>query len=91
MEVSFLAEISKEDARSTTAGNLHLIQEETGLDPLNTCAMQVKMEAKKIPIPKGQEWRISTLEFLLKERKERESKLENTQNISFVIDALCSM
>ena len=70
-EVSFLAQIAKEDIRSTTAKNLHFIQQETGLDPLTTNSVKIKEKATKTKVPEGQEWRLSTLEFLLEERKRR--------------------
>ena len=89
-EVSFLAQIVKEDAHSTTSMNLCYIQDETGLDPLTTTAVLIKRNEKKADIPEGQTWRLSTLDFLLTERKQREDRLEKTDKISIIIYALCS-
>ena len=89
-EVSFLVEMSKEDERSTTSKNLHFIQDQTGLDPLKSNSAQIKNSAKKSDIPEGQIWRISTLNYLLQERKWKEDNLEKTDKISSLIDALCS-
>ena len=89
-EVSFLAKVVSEDVRSTTAMNLNLIREETGLNPYMANPSQVRRRAKKTDIPEGQVWRISTLDFLLQERKRKEDNLEKTDKISSLIDALCS-
>ena len=90
-EVSFLAEVVNEDIRSTTAMNLNLIQEETGLNPYMANSYQVRNKAKKTEIPEGQEWRISTIDYLLKERRSREANLESTDQLTKIIDALCSV
>ena len=41
-EVSFLVEVSKEDARSTTSKNLSFIQNQTGLEPLKSNSAQIE-------------------------------------------------
>ena len=90
MEVAFLAKVVSEDIRSTTAMNLSLIGNETGLNPQNASSAQIRNTVKKCEIPKGQTWRISTLDFLLNERKRRENNLEKVDNLTAIIDALCS-
>ena len=90
-EVSFLAEVVSEDVRSTTARNLNLIRVETDTDPLTTGANTVRKAVKKTEIPDGQSWRIDTLDFLLKERRRREARLEKVDQLSSIIDALCSV
>ena len=74
-EVCFLVKTVTEDVRSTPSRNLNLIRQETGLDPLRSSAMQVKLETKKLEIPEKDSWRLETLEFLLKERILREARL----------------
>ena len=91
MAVAFLAKVVCEDIRSTTAMNLNLIGDETGLNPLSANSTQIRNSAKKCPIPEGQTWRISTLEFLLNERKSREDNLERVDQLTAIIDALCSV
>ena len=90
-EVSFLAQVVGEDVRSTTSINLNFIQDETGLDPLTASTTQVKNNIERLKVPEGQLWRIDTINFLLQERKERKAKLEPTEKLTFIIDALCSV
>ena len=90
-EVSFLAQVVSEDVRSTKAMNMNLINEETGLNPYTAKASQVRNKAKKTEIPEGQEWRISTIDYLLNERRSREANLKSTDQLTAIIDALCSV
>ena len=90
-EVSFLSKVVCEDVRSTTAINLSFIGEEIGLNPYSAKSFQVRNKAKKTEIPEGQEWRITTIDFLLKERRSREANLLKTDQLTYVIDALCSV
>ena len=90
-EVGFLAQVVSKDVRSTTSKNLKLIKDETGLNPLNSSPSLLMMKVKKAEVPANQSWRMETLDFLLKDRRSRESRMENTDTISSVIDALCSV
>ena len=90
-EVSFLAEVVSEDVRSTTARNLNLVKAEADVNPFTASANSVREAVSKEVIPEGQAWRIQTLEYLLKERRSREAKLEPVNQLSFIIDALCSV
>ena len=89
-EVCFLVKTVTEDVRSTPSRNLNLIRQETDLDPLIASAMQVKLQTKKLEIPANDSWRLETLEFLLKERREREASLQDVSKISAIINALCA-
>ena len=65
--------------------------DETRLNPLISSPRLLMMKVKKAEVPEKQAWRIETLDFLLKVRREREARMENTETISSVIDALCSV
>ena len=41
---------------------------------------------EKSQVPEGQWWRIDTLEFLLKERRNREARLEPVEQLNRIID-----
>ena len=88
-EVCLLAKIAYADARSTTRKNLILIENETGLDPLNVSPCEVKNAFVPCQVPRNQEWRLNLLIDFLNERREIDACLKNTEIITHMIDSLC--
>ena len=89
-EVQFLTKVVCNDARSTTSKNLALIQLEAGLNPLSVTSHQVREAVKVADIPVNQGWRLELLKNLLDRRRDMENMLENTDEISKMIESLCS-
>ena len=88
--VQVLANIVARDIRSTTGRNLHLIQEETGVDPWTASDQMVKESLVRDPVPDRDQWRISLLCQFLGERQEMETNMVNSDTIQDLIDSLCS-
>ena len=77
-------------ARSTTGRNLLGIQRETGLDPLRAASWEVREAVGRAEVPPMQGWRVQYLGKLLDARREMDNKCEETDEVSSLIDALCS-
>ena len=90
LEVQMMARMVRTNTRSTTARNLHLIQNESGLDSTNFTANDVRSSVPRRPVPENQLWRISLLPKYLVQRKEMENNFLNTSYIGTSIDSLCS-
>ena len=88
--VQLLVNIVARDIRSTTGRNLSLIQTETGLDPWKTSAHQVNEALVRESVPDEDNWRLPLLCQFLTRREEMETNLEDTKNITELIDSLCS-
>ena len=83
--------IVSKDIRTTMGDNLPLIEGVTGLDMLNTTGRMVrenkKTTMKKVPI--GADcWRVQYLEKLLSKQGERYHQMEDTTNITEIINCL---
>ena len=87
--VKILANIVARDIRSTTGKNLHLIEEESGLDPWTSSEQSIRESLARQPVPPEDEWRLPLLCKYLMTRREMEALLENTDNITDLIDSLC--
>ena len=88
--VKFLVNIVARDIRSTTGRNLHLIQQETDLDPWVNSGKAIEEKLLREPVPDEDIWRLPLLCKLLMQRQEMELNLDNTEYISNLIDSLCS-
>ena len=82
--------IYESSLRSTTARNMALVSRETGQDSVSMSSRQVRNLVKCPEVPENQLWRLPLLQRLLNERKQLEVALEDTSDISDVIDSLCS-
>ena len=89
-EIVVLVNIVTNDVRSTTARNLALISEETGVCLTSLSAMKVRNLVPIKPVPVNHEWRGPLLIKLLTERRHMEEMLTKTDVISSMIDSLCS-
>ena len=90
-EVSVLAHIVARDVRTNTGNNLQHVQEMTGLDPWSCFGSQVKkvMNEKLAQLPQPDEWRLPYLGKLLEKRGEKYYKVEDTTELTELIDSLC--
>ena len=91
MEVSVLAHIVARDVRTTTGSNLHHVKEMTGLDPWCCLGSQVKrvLGEKLADLPEQDKWRLPYLGKLLEQRGDLYYQLEDTSELTELIDSLC--
>ena len=89
-EVALVASVVSHDVRSTTGKNLYLIREETGLNPFTARPAQVRDRLKIAAVPEQDTWRLGLLESYLSERRKLTSNLEDTDEITGLIDSLCT-
>ena len=89
-EVRTVASMVGRSARSTTGRNLMYIGRETGLDPWRCKAWMVKEKIPRTEVPVGDGWRVQYLAKLLMTRKEMKTNCQNTDEITTLIESLCS-
>ena len=91
MEVVVLANLVARDVRTSTGANLHHIGVMTGLDPWTCSPKQVKivMSERLGQLPEQDKWRLTYLGRLLKERGEKFFSMEDTIQLTDLIDSLC--
>jgi hypothetical protein len=89
--VSVLSHIVARNVRTTTANNLHLIREMTGLDPWSCLGNKVKkvLGDKPAEVPQQDSWRLLYLEMLLDQRGEMYYRMEDTTQLTELIDSIC--
>ena len=73
-----------------TGRNLRTIQNEYSLDPWKVPVQVFKKKDVRKPIPTIDEWRIGMFAQLLDQRMEMDTSGENVDEISKLIDSLCS-
>ena len=84
-EVRVVGNMVSRDVRTTTGGNIALIERETGLPLKSTSGKVVRetMYKSKKPHPKQEDiWRIPFLWKLLAERGEKHFKMEETSDLT---------
>ena len=89
-EVKIVASMVARCARSTTGKNLMNIERETRLDPWTVQAWRVRNQVKRAEVPNGDGWRVHYLAKLLEARKEMDIKCQNVEDITPLIESLCS-
>ena len=91
-EVVAVANSAVNDRGSITGANLSRIQQETGLNPRATTSQEVMnaLFLKEKSMPPTEEWRIPFLMKLLLTRHQMKLSLEETKDIDWLIDSLCS-
>ena len=89
-EVGAVASMVGRSARSTTGRNLLHIGRETGLDPWRCKAWMVREQTPRTEVPVGDGWRVQYLAKLLMARKEMQTSCLNTDEITALIESLCS-
>ena len=89
-EVRILASLVSKDIQSNTGKNLAVIQRTCGFNPRSVSPTVIWKNPVKTEVPVLDQWRIPVLDNWLKLRREMTVNLQNTENISLLIDALCS-
>ena len=89
-EVAIVANIVSRDVRSVTGKNLLLVERESGLDPWRTNSAEVRDKLSSREVPQQDLWRLPLLCQYLNQRREMESCLQDTKEISNLIDSLCN-
>ena len=89
-EVRILASLVSKDIQSNTGKNLAVIQRTCGFNPRSVSPTVIRKHPVKTEVPALDQWRIPVLDNWLKLRREMTVNLQNTENISLLIDALCS-
>ena len=89
-EVRILANVVGKDEGSVTAGNLAYLKEVFKLDPWTQSMMVFKKMYKGYTVPEVDGWRLPMLEKLLNQRREMAACDEEVDDITGLIDSLCS-
>ena len=89
-EVRHLVRIVARDARSTVWKNIKHIEEVSGLSPWDYSNWRILEKIQNAAAPANDEWRMSFLLKLLKIRLQKSSALEDTENLTQMIDSLCN-
>ena len=90
IEIRMVANMVGRCARSTTGRNLMQIVRETGLDPWVEPGWKVRAAVQKSDLPVNEGWRVQFLMKLINARGEMEAKCEDTQEVTNLIESLCS-
>ena len=89
-EVAILANMVSRDVRSVTGKNLLILERESGCDPWKTNSHKLRDNILTREVPNGDLWRLPLLCQYLNQRREMESCLQDTKEITTLIDSLCS-
>ena len=89
-EVSTAFSIVSRCIRSTTGKNLHQIERDVLLDPWLEPAWKIQQSVMKRAVPDNEGWRIQYLRKLLDARLELESTCDDYEELTNLIDSLCS-
>jgi len=89
-EVSMVTNMVARCARSTTGRNLMKIERETQLDPWTVEAWQVRDAVARVEVPPMEGWRVQYLGKLLEARMEMDTKCQDMEDVTTLIDSLCS-
>ena len=89
-EIRHLARIVSRDARSTVFRNVKFIQEMSGLSPWDYSSWRVVQKIENATVPPNNEWRLSFLEKLLEQRRQKSALLEDTSRLTLMINSLCN-
>ena len=91
-EVTVMCGVVEGDVTTTTGQNLDLIRRETGLDPPASSATRVKAAilSRVQEVPALDTWRLEYLGKLLEARGEAHYECEDTNQLTVLIDSLCS-
>ena len=89
-EVRLMRRIAGADIRSTTGKNVHNLMKEFKLDPWVTPSSVFKRKYKYYDLPEADQWRLPLLQSLMKERYEMSASGDETEDITGLIESLCS-
>ena len=91
-EVAVMFGVVAGDVNTTTGQNMNIIRLETGLDPLTGSLVKMKADicSKLVAVPDEDIWRVKYLCKLLEARGEASYEREDTDQLTALIDSLCS-
>ena len=89
-EVRHLVRIVSRDAKSTVYKNVKFIENICGLSPWDHPKLKILESFPKARVPDNNEWRLPMLKKMLEIRLEKDSSMENTDDLSKMIDSLCN-
>ena len=89
-EVRHLVRIVSRDAKSTVYKNVKFIENICGLSPWDHPKLKILESFPKARVPDNNEWRLPMLKRMLEIRLEKDSSMENTDDLSKMIDSLCN-
>ena len=89
-EVQVVANILGRCARSITGSNLKRIQQETGLDPWLAPHWKIRSKIVKSPTKQEDAFRAQYLRKLLEARFHAKEECQNTEELTSLINSLCS-
>ena len=80
------------DIRTTTGRNLSFLRVESGLEPLSCSSVKIKAElgSKLTMAPDMDKWRVKYLARLLEERGEVHYEGGDVDDLTVLIDSLCT-
>ena len=80
------------DVTTTTGKNLYVLRSETGLDPLATSLVKMKAAvwSRVVAVPVDDVWRLEYIGKLLEARGDAHYGGEDTNQLTVLIDSLCS-
>ena len=92
MEVAVLCGVVAGDVQTTTGNNLHLVMEETGINPVNCSSSKVKevLGVKLAVVPDHDSWRVAYLGKLLEARGEAHYEGTEVKELTVLIDSFCT-
>ena len=91
-EVRVMFGVASGDVRTTTGRNIQVLRTETGLDPLSSSGRQLKaVLVSRLPsVPERDLWRTKYLAGLLEQRGHAYYRGEDFENLTVLIDSLCT-
>ena len=89
-EVTIMAELARNDARTTTAANLKHISDLTSRSCATGDWSEVKAALPVKEVPEKETWRLGLLESLLRERGMLEKEGRDTKRVIAMLASLCS-
>ena len=92
MEVRVMCRVAAGDVGTTTRRNLWLLKTESGLEPLRSSSVKMKavLGSKLAVVPDREKWRISYLAKLLEERGQNHYEGGDVEQLTVLIDSLCT-
>jgi hypothetical protein len=89
-EVTIMAEVATDDARTVTASNLAHVSALTKLDCASDSCMAIKRSLPVEEVPVHEEWWLGLLDTLLRQREELEKDGKDRRRIVAMISSQCS-
>jgi hypothetical protein len=89
-EVSMMAELAAQDARTITAANLTLVSALTKLDCVIVGRQEVKQALPVQEVPEKERWRLGLLDALLWERSVLEREGKESKRVVAMLGSLCT-